>query len=123
MFTLSALILSLSLIMGTPAQAPMPAPVDAVQAPVATTCEEDMPCWDCAVMGNMECGTHPLEVEAWEAIDQAGITAPATSDTYMLSYMGSWSQVTGILPLGWFAIHSTTSDTVHYFQWELTTKV
>lgn len=80
-----------------------------------------MPCWDCEAMGNMQCGTNSLEADAWTAIDQAGITAPATPDTYVLTYMGTWSQVTGILPLGWFAITSTTGDNTHYFQWELTT--
>lgn len=24
--------------------------------PTTTTCQEDMPCWDCATMGNLVCG-------------------------------------------------------------------
>lgn len=77
-----------------------------------------MPCWDCEAMGNMQCAVHPLEVEAWEAIDNAGITNP-TPDTYMLSYQGSWVQATSDLPLGWFSVHSDKySDLVHVFNWE-----
>jgi hypothetical protein len=31
--------------------------------PAATACEEDMPCWDCATMGNRQCSTpQPTEV-------------------------------------------------------------
>lgn len=114
MFTLSALLLTLSLVFGAPVQAPVPAPVDAVQAPVEAATE--------AYGEATEGSVHPLEVDAWTAIDNAGITAPVSDNTYMLTYMGTWSQVTGILPLGWFAITSTTGDNTHYFAWELTTQ-
>lgn len=119
MFTLSALMLTLSLVFGAPVQAPVPAPVDVVQAPVTATCEEDMPCWDCETMGNMQCAVNPLEVEAWEVIEQDGIVAPSTPDTYMLTYQGSWSPNVGKLPLGWFSVSSPTySNLVHVFAFE-----
>ena len=37
-----------------------PAPV--VPAPVLDPCEEDEPCWDCATMGNLICGSPPVVV-------------------------------------------------------------
>lgn len=81
-----ALILSLSALFATsaqPATAAQPATVEApIEAskdaslptylPEVTTseapirCEEDMPCWDCATMGNLQCG--PIAQPAQPAI-------------------------------------------------------
>lgn len=57
-------------------------PVKPVGAPGvgAEYCEEDMPCWDCATMGNMVCGTIDDSAQAWETFDANGGPALLPTD-------------------------------------------
>lgn len=124
MFFLSALVISLSLILGTPAQATTQAPTEAAQAPTQAPVQDDTAFDDCPTGDRAAC-VHPLEVEAWTAIDQAGITAPASPEQYMLSYHGSWTPTAASqpLPLGWFVMESNThKGLMHHFSWDLITK-
>lgn len=101
---------------GTPSQAPSEAPS---QASVSAQCEEDEPCWDCETMGNKQCGdTHTAD--AWATIDAAHITAPATQDGMMLSYVG-WTDYkpTASPNSSYFVLQSNTDPRIYYvFQWE-----
>ena len=76
--SVSALMLAASLMLTScaanqgPAESPVrdstaPTSITATTAPFeATACEEDMPCWDCATMGNRICGPQAPTVAATE---------------------------------------------------------
>lgn len=115
MFLISALILSLSIIFGSPAATATDA---APTAPVQAVCEEDMACWDAATMGNKQEGT--LKADAWEVIETANITAPATSKELMLSYTETVNGRPANLPTGYFTLESNTLPNVfHVFKWDI----
>jgi heme A synthase len=113
MSLITALIISLSIILGSPVQAPDAAPT----APTQAVCEEDQPCWDAATMGNGQAGT--LKADAWEAIETAHITAPSDSVNLMLSYTETVTGQPVNLPVGYFAIESNTlPNAFHVFKWD-----
>lgn len=115
-----ALMVSLSALMGTPSQPLMDAPSQAsTQAP---ECEEDMDCWDCATMGNHECGdTHTGD--AWATVDAAHITAPASQGGMMLTYVGWTNEALKVPTAGYFTLQSNTDSRVWYvYRWETLTK-
>ena len=112
MLILSAITLSLSFMMGAPA----PAPMDTDSMP-AVQCEEDMPCWDADSMGNGLSNT--LEADAWDAVDRAGITTPASSQPLILTYSETVTGQPASLPLGSFSIASNTMpNAFHIFRFD-----
>lgn len=115
-----------------PVKAPAPAPAPVVQAPIpapvqapveAPICHEDMPCWDCATMGNQICGNPDCArlgmltaedyscvphsfystteataaTEAWAAWDAAG-AFPNTSSESVVWHVGTTNDA--MQPLG-----------------------
>lgn len=80
----------------------------------ATTCEEDMPCWDCETMGNKQCGVDPtMEADAYLSYEsQTG--QPINDETaLMLSYVATVPvQPNDILLPNQFAIPSSNHANV-----------
>lgn len=56
LWTIGALALALGLMAATPEAAVVNSP------DILADCQEDMPCWDCETMGNLQCG--PLSPDA-----------------------------------------------------------
>jgi hypothetical protein len=121
----------------SPAPAPEPtAPVqdwtpEAPQIPVmpvgapevgAEYCEEDMPCWDCATMGNLVCGTiddSAAAWAAWDANDGASLLNMDPARPFRVDYMASTPEapqnmtandVAVMLDGTWYVFHASYTD-------------
>lgn len=130
-----AIVLTLSAILGIsqPASANVPASqpaslslsvFDAPSAPESIACEEDMPCWDCATMGNMQCGPVAHDVDAYQSLDAAGIAFNVTDKELMLSYHHSITTppMPEDIKTGQFVITSANVENLwHVMQWETIT--
>jgi hypothetical protein len=166
-----ALVLTLSALLGLPAQPASAAQTATIEAPIkasedaslptylsyvstsedATTCEEDMPCWDCDTMGNLQCGPATAQPEACEEDEpcwdpetmgngQVGPDADNVEDAFMsyesqtgrpiklpnlsLEYVGTTTLEPTALTLGQFTIQSSNHDGVwHIMEWTTVTDV
>lgn len=126
-----AIVLTLSAILGLsqPASASLPTSqpashvlsiLKAPMAPESIRCEEDMPCWDCATMGNSQCGPIAHDVDAFQSMDAMGIV-PAVDTELMLSYHSSSTTEPKVADLtkGQFAIPSANVENLwHVMQYE-----
>jgi len=115
MSLITALIISLSVILGSPSPAPDAAPTATTQ----TVCHEEDACWDAATMGNGQADT--LKTDAWNAIETANIHAPEDSKNLMLSYVETVTGQPENLPAGagYFAVESNTlPNAFHVFKWD-----
>jgi hypothetical protein len=87
----------------------------------APICEEDMPCWDCETMGNGQCGIDPnMEQDAYVSYDsQTG--NPANTEDLSLTYVSTVPlEPVDLLPTQ-FAIPSSNLEGVwHIMQWDPT---
>jgi hypothetical protein len=113
MLTISAIALSLSLMLG--AQAPTPAPLDSTPA----VCHEEDACWDADSMGNGT-GTDSMQADAWDTLDASGIGASNdTSKPMILTYTDTLTGAPANLPTGYFTVESNTMENVfHVFRWD-----
>jgi hypothetical protein len=85
-------------------------------APESIACHEDMACWDCATMGNMQCGPVAHEADAYLAFDALG--GVPTDESLMLTYVSSFTTDLPELTAGQFILHSTQTDGLnHVMQW------
>lgn len=55
----------------------------------AIICEEDMPCWDCATMGNKQCGVDPTMEQDAYVSYDSQLGQPANETELMLSYVAT----------------------------------
>ncbi|UDL16729.1 hypothetical protein SEA_ATUIN_36 [Arthrobacter phage Atuin] len=97
--------------------------------PIADTetverCEEDMPCWDCSTMGNQICG--PLasdEADALASFDSQ-TGMPQVTETTKLHYLATVPVEPTHLEAGQFALpDSNKFDTWHIYTWDILTTV
>ena len=93
------------------------AALKAPMAPESIACYEDMPCWDCATMGNLQCGPVAHEADAYLAFDALG-GVPTDNETLMLEYVSSFTTDLPELTAGQFILHSTQTEGLnHVMQW------
>ena len=113
MNTISALILTLSILFGgQPSQ-----PTEQPSQPSVTVCHEEDACWDADTMGNHEANT--LEADAWDTLDRVGVKLSEDSAPMSLSYIDTVTGEPASLPIGQFALESyTTPNAFHVYQWD-----
>jgi hypothetical protein len=94
-----------------------------VAEPVAPErCEEDMPCWDCSTMGNLQCGpSQDMEADAFASFDSQ--TGMVVVEQEMkLSYEASVPVEPTNLEVGSFAIPSSNIPNIwHIMRWDVLT--
>lgn len=125
-----AIVLSLSAILGLsqPATASLPVSetdnllsiFQPASAPESIACEEDMPCWDCATMGNAQCGPTPHSEDAYMSLDASGIIFNVTDQELMLSYHSSMTTLPSAhdIKAGQFVITSANVENLwHIMEW------
>lgn len=88
------------------------------QAPTQAVCEEDMECWDCTTMGNMDCASDAVEADAWTALDSMNLTLPAVPYEMVLTYVNTVQDEPHNLSTGVFTVRSHTSTAWHVFKWD-----
>jgi len=104
----------------------MPVGAPEVGVPVSLTepvCEEDMPCWDCATMGNLVCGTIDDSAEAWAAWDAnngASLLNMDPARPFRVDYMASTPEMpqnmtaddVAVMDAGgtWYVFHASYTD-------------
>lgn len=74
--TTGASIVSIPLPIGVIGETTVEPPITFVEIPAEEVCMEDDPCFDCATMGNLQCG--PVETVAMVDEPVTGATLPAT---------------------------------------------
>ncbi|QFG12173.1 Hypothetical Protein OBI_RACECAR_45 [Arthrobacter phage Racecar] len=89
----------------------------ATSSPALPICEEDMPCWDCQTMGNLQCG-NPASMDAWASYDALQLS-PETHEGLSVEYVETLPTEpnSDSLTSSQFAVPSTTSTAWHVFQY------
>lgn len=85
----------------------------------AQTCEEDMPCWNCETMGNKQCAQPAtMEDDAYASFD-AQFGQPANTDEMKLSYVStSTTQPTNLAAVQFAVPSSNLAGVWHIMQWD-----
>ncbi len=120
----------------------IPAPVVESPAP-QVVCEEDMDCWNCETMGNLQCGPiapvvpcmedmdcwdsttmgnllsgNQMEGDAYASFDAMGAN-PELTDGMMLTYVDSFTEAPKNFATGEFVVPSVqTEGLYHVLRWD-----
>lgn len=114
MLSASSIILSIALSVGLPASLS-----ERVSQPASDVrCEEDMPCWDSATMGQQLPPMSANELDAWDTLQ--GVPIQPSDPRQILEYVETVDRMPAALPIGYFAVESNTQPQVfHVMGWNI----